>query len=65
VLVNLAVAEALLGETEAAHATLQRFLRIRPDATIRGLLERLPPGRRHREERIWPEGLRRAGLPEG
>lgn len=64
-LVNLLVSEALLGELDAAHATLERFLRIRPGATIQGLMERLPPGARAGEGRIWTEGLRRAGLPEG
>ena len=64
-LVNLLVSEALLGELDAAHATLERFLRIRPGTTIQGLMERLPPGARAGEGRIWTEGLRRAGLPEG
>jgi TolB-like protein len=64
-LVNLVVAEALLGEMDAARSTLERFLRVRPGATIRGMIERLPPGARGGEGRIWTEGLRRAGLPEG
>jgi tetratricopeptide (TPR) repeat protein len=63
-LVNLVVSEALLGEVDAANATLKRFLRVRPGATIQGLMERLPPGSRGGEGRIWTEGLRRVGLPE-
>jgi adenylate cyclase len=63
-LVNLTVAEALLGEMNAARSTLERFLRVRPGATIRGLMARLPPGARGGEGRIWTEGLRRVGLPE-
>jgi tetratricopeptide (TPR) repeat protein len=63
-LVNLIVAEALLGDMDAARSTLERFLRIRPGATIQGVLERLPPGSRGGEGRIWTEGLRRVGLPE-
>jgi tetratricopeptide (TPR) repeat protein len=65
VFVNLAVAHAMLGEMEEAHAALERFLSMRPDATIRGLMERLQPGVRPSKEHIWPEGLRRVGLPEG
>jgi TolB-like protein/cytochrome c-type biogenesis protein CcmH/NrfG len=64
-LVNLTVAEALSGEMDAARATLERFLRVRPGATIRSIMDRLPPGTRRCEERAWPEGLRRAGLPVG
>jgi tetratricopeptide (TPR) repeat protein len=64
-LVNLTVAEALLGELDAAHSTLERFLHVRPGTTIHSLMERLPPGARGGEGRIWTEGLRRAGLPEG
>jgi tetratricopeptide (TPR) repeat protein len=64
-LVNLVVAEALLGEMDEAHSTLERFLRIRPGATIREIIERLPPGAQGGEGRIWTEGLRRAGLPQG
>lgn len=63
-LVNLAVSEALLGDMDDAHSTLRRFLRVRPGATIKGLMERLAPGTRGGEGRIWTEGLRRAGLPE-
>jgi tetratricopeptide (TPR) repeat protein len=63
-LVNLTVAEALLGEMDAAHVTLGRFLQVRPGATIQSIMERLPPGTRASEERTWPEGLRRVVLPE-
>ena len=54
-----------VGDVDPHTLGLPQHLRIRPDATIHGLLERLPPGRWHREQRTWPEGLRRAGLPEG
>jgi TolB-like protein len=64
-LINLTVAHAMLGQSEEAHEALERFLRVRPGATIQGLMARLPPGVRRSEERTWPEGLRRAGLLEG
>ena len=63
-LINLIVAEALLGQMDEARASLKRLMRVRPGATIRGLMERLPPGARG-GGRDWTEGLRRAGLPEG
>jgi tetratricopeptide (TPR) repeat protein len=63
-LVNLVVADAMQGEIEEAQATLERFLRVRPGATIQRVMERLPPGTRQSVEHVWPEGLRRAGLPE-
>ena len=64
-LVNLVVAEAMLGKIDEAHATLERLLRVRPGATVKAIMERLPPGTRQSVEHVWPEGLRRAGLPEG
>lgn len=64
-LVNLIVARAMLGQMEEARSVRERFLRVRPGATIRGVMGRLPPGTRQSVEHIWPEVLRRAGLPEG
>jgi adenylate cyclase len=64
-LVNLTVAHAMLGQSDEARSALGRFLAVRPGATIRGLMDRLPPGTRRSVEHVWPEGLRRAGLPEG
>jgi adenylate cyclase len=63
-LVNLVVAEAMSGQREEAHSALERLLRVRPGATIQGIMDRLPPGTRQSVEHVWPEGLRRAGLPE-
>ena len=63
--VTLAVAHAMQDQLDEAGVALDRFLAVRPGATIRGLLDSLPPGTRGSVERIWSEGLRRAGLPHG
>ncbi len=63
-IVNLVVAEAMLGDMAGAHMALARLLQVRPGATICGIMQRLAPGTRQSVEHIWPEGLRRAGLRE-
>jgi tetratricopeptide (TPR) repeat protein len=64
-LVNLTVAHAMLGQLTEADEALRRLLAVRPGATIRGLIDRMAPGTRQSVERVWLEGLRRVGLPEG
>ncbi|MBN3751914.1 tetratricopeptide repeat protein [Paraburkholderia sp. Tr-20389] len=58
----LAIAQALLGDLEAARRTVQEVLVLDPSLTVKSYLDRSPSGA-YETGKIWSEALRQAGLP--
>jgi len=58
----LAIAQSLLGQIEAAHATVNEVLAYDSTLTVTSYLERSPCAG-YKTGPIWSEALRRAGLP--
>ncbi|ACC74845.1 tetratricopeptide repeat protein [Paraburkholderia phymatum] len=58
----LAIAQALLGDLEAARQTVQEVLLLDPSLTVKSYLDRSPSGA-YETGKIWSEALRQAGLP--
>ena len=58
----LAIAQALLGDLEAARQTVQEVLVLDPTLTVKSYLDRSPSGA-YETGKIWSEALRQAGLP--
>jgi TolB-like protein/tetratricopeptide (TPR) repeat protein len=59
----LAASMAHLGRVEEARAAMKVALALRPDFTI--AMEKSDPMRFPERRRLWLEGLRKAGMPEG
>ncbi|SFL51452.1 adenylate/guanylate cyclase domain-containing protein [Shimia aestuarii] len=60
---QLAAAQAMIGQSEAAQATMQRLLALMPGLTV-SMVRDIVPIRYPDDHERWLEGLRRAGMPE-